>query len=100
MQHEVSCKRLAERIRKMDKQDLLTSRGFKRTIMYGSSGEIEAVYAPFRQSPEKIKLVWVFKATSASTSWTITIGHHSLGKATTLDELDQILATNNLSRIT
>lgn len=84
----------------MDKQVLLTSRGFKRTIMYGSSGKMEAVYAPFRQSFEKIKLVWVFKDTPASTAWSIAIGHYSLGKATTLDELDQILATNNLSRIT
>lgn len=84
----------------MEKLDLLTRRGFKSTIMYGSSGEIEAVCAPFRESSEKIKLVWVFKDTPASATWSITIGHYSLGKATTLDELDQILAANHLSRFT
>ncbi|AKD56196.1 hypothetical protein [Spirosoma radiotolerans] len=84
----------------MDKQDLLTARGFRSTIMHGSSGEIEAVYAPFRESFEKIKFIWVFKDSPASTTWCIAMGHYSLGKATTLDELDQILAANNLSRFT
>jgi hypothetical protein len=67
--------------------------------MYGSSGEIEAVYAPFREPSEKIKLVWVFKETSASAVWTLSIGAHALGNVTTLDELDQLLAANNLSWI-
>ena len=49
----------------MGKQDLLTS-GFKSTVMYGSSGEIEAVYAPFKEYSGKIKLVWIFKDTPAS----------------------------------
>lgn len=78
----------------MVKKDLLSDRGFKSTIMYGPSGETEAVYAPFRASFETM----VFKDTPASTAWNITIGHYSLGKATTLDELDHILAANNLSR--